>query len=319
MNFLQSMDPQLYGLYMGILLLLIVASLIGFMLEYRVKTPKGRETVSNINSRIRAWWLMCGIFALANLSGRGGMICLFAFLSFLALREFVTLTPTRRGDHISLLLAFFFLTPLQYVLVYVGWYGMFSIAIPVYAFLFIPTINALRGDPGHFLERTAKLQWALMVCVYSLSHAPALMMLAIPNYEGQNFKLLLYVVLISQLSDVFQYVWGKTTGRRLVAPTISPNKTVEGLIGGVASATLVGTLLYWATPFTPFQAWCFSLVIALAGFAGGLTMSAIKRDRGVKDYGTIIEGHGGVLDRLDSVCFAAPLFFHMVRFFFSLT
>ena len=319
MNLFRSMDRELYGLYMGILMLLIVASLIGFLLEWKVKTPKGRETVSNINSRIRAWWLMCGVFALADFSGTGGTVCLFGFMSFLALREFVTLTPTRRGDHISLLLTFFVLTPLQYILVYIGWYGMFSILIPVYAFLFIPTINALKGDPAHFLERTAKLQWALMVCVYSLSHAPALLMLEIPGYHGQNHKLLLFMVLIAQLSDVLQFVWGKTLGRRKVAPTISPNKTVEGLIGGVASVTIIGTLLYWATPFNPFQAWCFSLVIALAGFAGGLCMSAIKRDRGVKDYGTIIEGHGGVLDRLDSVCFAAPVFFHVVRFFFSLT
>ena len=313
------MDPQLYGMYVGIMGLLVVATVIGFLLEWRVKTPKGRETVANINARIRAWWLMVGVFALANVLGRGGTICLFGLLSFLALREFVTLTPTSRGDHLSLLVAFFLMTPLQYFLVYIGWYGMFSILIPVYAFLFIPTLNALRGDPGHFLERTAKLQWALMVCVYSLSHAPALLMLEIPGYHGQNAKLLLYLVLIAQLSDVFQYVWGKTMGRRKVAPVISPNKTVEGLIGGVASVTILGTLLYAVTPFNPFQAWCLSLVIGLAGFAGGLTMSAIKRDRGVKDYGTIIEGHGGILDRMDSICFSAPLFFHIVRYFFSLT
>ena len=142
-------------------------------------------------------------------------------------------------------------------------------------------------------------------------------MLDIPGYEGENAKLLLFMVLVVQLSDVLQYVWGKTTGKRPVAPNISPNKTLEGLIGGVSSATLVGTLLWWATPFNPFVSWAMALLISLAGFAGGLTMSAIKRDRGVKDYGTLIEGHGGILDRIDSICFAAPLFFHVVRFFYS--
>jgi len=310
-------DQELFGLYMGILVLLVVASIIGFLLEWRVKTPRGRATVANINARIKAWWVMSGVFALANLGGTTTTILLFAFLSFLALREFVTLTPTRRGDHRSLLFTFFFLMPLQYFLVATQWYGLFSVLVPVYAFLFIPTVNALQGDPKHFLERTAKLQWSAMICVYCLSHAPALLMLRIPGYEHENAKLLLFMVLIVQLSDVLQYVWGKTIGRRPVAPNISPNKTVEGLIGGIASATIIGTLLWWATPFHPFVAWLMALMISLAGFAGGLTMSAIKRDRGVKDYGTLIEGHGGILDRIDSMCFAAPLFFHVVRFFYS--
>lgn len=312
-----SADHELYSLYLGIVALLIVASIIGFLMEWKVTSPKGRQTVANINARIRAWWFMCGIFAVANLAGNVTTILLFALLSFLALREFVTLTPTRRSDHRALLFTFFCLMPLQYFLVGVKWYGMFSVLVPVYAFLFIPTVNALNGDAKNFLERTSKLQWSAMICIYCLSHAPALLMLQIPGYEGENAKLLLFMVLVVQLSDVLQYVWGKTTGKRPVAPNISPNKTVEGLIGGVASATLIGTMLWWATPFNPFMAWLMALLISLAGFAGGLTMSAIKRDRGVKDYGTLIEGHGGILDRIDSICFAAPLFFHVVRYFYS--
>ncbi|MBT9584284.1 phosphatidate cytidylyltransferase [bacterium] len=312
-----SADHELYSLYLGIVALLIVASIIGFLMEWKVTSPKGRQTVANINARIRAWWFMCGIFAVANLAGNVTTILLFALLSFLALREFVTLTPTRRSDHRALLFTFFCLMPLQYFLVGVKWYGMFSVLVPVYAFLFIPTVNALNGDAKNFLERTSKLQWSAMICIYCLSHAPALLMLQIPGYEGENAKLLLFMVLVVQLSDVLQYVWGKSTGKRPVAPNISPNKTVEGLIGGVASATLIGTMLWWATPFNPFMAWLMALLISLAGFAGGLTMSAIKRDRGVKDYGTLIEGHGGILDRIDSICFAAPLFFHVVRYFYS--
>ena len=312
-------DPKLNAIYLGLLAILCVASAAGFLLEWKVKSPKGRETVDNINARIRAWWIMIGVFFVANLCGHLAIMVLFGTVSFLALREFVTLSPTRRGDHSSLLLAFFLVTPLQYWLVGTAWYGMFTILIPVYAFLFIPTLNALRGDSKHFLERTAKLQWAMMVCVYCLSHAPALFMLDIPGYKDENEKLLLFLLISAQLSDVLQYIWGKTTGKRKVAPNISPNKTVEGLVGGLASITVIGACLYWATPFSAWQAAFFSFVIAMSGFFGGLTMSAIKRDRGVKDYGTIIEGHGGVLDRLDSICFAAPIFFHLVRYFFSVT
>lgn len=285
-------------------------------MKWKVKSEKGQATVANMNDRIKAWWIMVAVFATANLAGLTATVLLFAALSFLALKEFVNLTPAREGDKRSRLLAFYALVPLQYLLIWFDWYGMFALLIPVYAFLFIPTINAWHGDPESFLERTAKLQWGLMVSVYCLSHAPALLTLPIPGYEGENAKLLLYLVLVVQISDVLQYMWGKTTGKRAIAPNISPNKTIEGFVGGVASATIVGALLWWATPFNPFVAWLMALWIALAGFAGGLTMSAIKRDRGVKDFGTLIEGHGGVLDRIDSICFSAPLFFHVVRYFF---
>ena len=174
----------------------------------------------------------------------------------------------------------------------------------------------MAGDCENFLERTAKVQWGLMVCVYCVSYTPALLSLKIPGYEGQNGKLMFYFVLVAQMSDVLQYVWGKTLGRHKIAPTVSPNKTWEGFIGGIACATLIGAALWWATPFTPLASAGMSLAITLMGFGGGLVMSAIKRDRGVKDYGTLIEGHGGVMDRIDSLCFAAPVFFHLTRYFF---
>ncbi len=310
-------DKELLYLYYGITGFLVLASLIGAILKVRVKSEKGQATIDNMNARIKAWWVMVGVFAVANFGGLTATVGLFTLLSLGALKEFVNLNAKHNGDRKSRRLAFMVLTPLQYLLIWIDWYGMFALLLPVYAFLFIPTLNASHGDPEQFLERTAKLQWALMVCVYCLSHAPAILTLKIPGYEGENAKLLLFLVLVVQISDVLQYVWGKTTGKHAIAPTISPNKTVEGFVGGVASATLVGMGLWWATPFNPLQAWLMALVIALAGFAGGLTMSAIKRDRGIKDFGTLIEGHGGILDRIDSVCFSAPLFFHLVRYFFT--
>jgi len=242
---------------------------------------------------------------------------LFGLTSFLALREFITLTPTHRGDHRALFWAFFVVLPLQYYLIAIRWYGLFSILIPVYAFLILPFRSAAAGDCDKFLERTAKIQWGLMVCVYCVSYTPALLTLDIPGYQGQDGKLMFYVVLVAEISDVLQYVWGKTLGRHKIAPTVSPNKTVEGFLGGVICATLIGAGLWWATPFTPWQSAGMSLAITFMGFGGGLVMSAIKRDRGVKDYGNLLEGHGGVMDRIDSLCFAAPVFFHLTRYFFT--
>jgi len=315
MNFL--FDREFLWLVGVVLGLLVLATLVGLSLKANTQDEAKRATITNLNARIRAWWVMCIIFGLALLMGKVGTTVLFGLISFFALREFITLTPTKRGDHRSLFWIFFIITPLQYWFVIKEWYGMFSILIPVYAFLFIPTRNAIAGDCERFLERTAKIQWGLMVCVYCVSHAPALLSLQIPGYEGQNIKLLFFFILVVQLSDVLQYVWGKYCGRRKIAPNISPSKTWEGFWGGTLSATLVGALLWWATPFDPEQAAVMAFIITLMGFAGGLTMSAIKRDRGVKDYGTLIEGHGGIMDRIDSICFAAPVFFHLTRFYFT--
>jgi phosphatidate cytidylyltransferase len=308
-------DSELLWLSGGIVGLLALSSVITLILKRRAGGAS--KVVANLDARVKAWWVMVAIFGAALAAGWLGAVILFGLISFFALREFITLTPTRAGDHRTLFWAFFVVTPLQYYLVAMEWYGLFSILIPVYAFILVPTRSALAGDSEHFLERTAKIQWALMICVYCISHVPALLTLRIPGYEGQNAKLLFFFVLVVQLSDVLQYVWGKLMGRHAIVPTISPNKTVEGFWGGVLSATAVGTALWWATPFTWWQAGLFSFLLTLMGFFGGLVMSAIKRDRGVKDYGTMIEGHGGVMDRIDSLCFAAPVFFHLVRYCFT--
>ncbi len=310
-----QLDQQLVWILGGIVGLLALSSTITFFLKRRPGGPN--KVVANLDARVKAWWAMVAVFGVALATGGLGSVILFGLLSFFALREFITLTPTRAGDHRTLFWAFFIITPLQYYLVAMEWYGLFSILIPVYAFIFVPTRSALAGDSERFLERTAKIQWALMVCVYCVSHVPALLTLKIKGYEGQNAKLLLFFVIVVQISDVLQYVWGKLLGKRAIVPAISPNKTVEGFWGGILSATAVGAALWWATPFTWWQAALFAFLLTLMGFFGGLVMSAIKRDRGVKDYGTMIEGHGGVMDRIDSLCFAAPVFFHLVRYIFT--
>jgi phosphatidate cytidylyltransferase len=310
-------EVVLQRLFGGLIVLLILATVVGRLIERRTHDKPALLTVQNVNARINAWWVMCIVFAISVLVGPTGSVVLFALLSFLALREFITLVPTRPADHRALLWSFFLITPLQYLLVAVHWYGLFSILIPVYAFLFLALRIALSGDTTHFLERVSAIQWALMICVYSLSYAPALLGLSIRGHGTAGPALLLFLVIVVQGSDVLQYIFGKLFGRRKIAPHVSPNKTVEGFIGGVAAATLLGALIWWATPFTFWQALLQALLIALAGFGGGVVLSAVKRDRGVKDFGTLIAGHGGVLDRVDSLTFAAPIFFHVTRFFFG--
>lgn len=297
----------------GLVLVLLSASLVGWILDRKRPGP----VIDNLNARIRAWWVMCAVLVFCFVVGKVATLILYALLSFFALREFLTLTPTRQGDHLALVLCFYLAIPLQYWLIGVDWYGLFVLVIPVYGFLLLPALAALRGDTEDFLARITKVQWGLMLTVFCLSHAPALMMLNIPGYAGQNLLLLFYLLMVVQLSDVLQYVFGKLFGKHLLAPSVSPSKTVEGLIGGGLSATAIGTALWWVTPFSPLQSAALSLLIVICGFLGGLALSAVKRSIGAKDWGEMIEGHGGTLDRLDSVVFAAPIFFHVVRYGFQ--
>lgn len=306
---------DLWKLLLGAGGVLIAASIIGAVLA----AIKGatNPVIENLNTRIKAWWVMVILMGIALTFGKAGACVLFAVCSFAALREFLTLTDTRRADHLALAAAFFVVIPVQYWLVWTEWYGLYSIFIPVYAFLIMPIIVTLRGDTGRFLSRVAEVQWALMVCVFCVSHVPALLSLQIPGFEGRNVLLIAFLVVVVQGSDVAQYIWGKLFGRTRIAPTLSPSKTWEGFIGGALSAIVIGASLSFLTPFTALQAGGMAFLIVIMGFFGGLVMSAIKRDRGVKDWGQLIAGHGGFIDRLDSVIFSAPIFFHLTRFYWS--
>ncbi|HLE67208.1 MAG TPA: phosphatidate cytidylyltransferase [Burkholderiales bacterium] len=312
-----STQSHTFVLAAGVIGVLALASAVGWVLKATLAAGGPHAAIDNLNARVKAWWLMVAVIGLALLAGRTGVIVLFAFASFVALREYTSIAPTRRSDHWALLLCFFVAIPFQYLLVWIEWYGFYSIFIPVYCFLVLPMVAVLRGEVRDFMRRAATLQWGLMICVYCISHVPALLTLDIPGYEGRNAFLLVFLILIVQSSDVLQYVWGKLFGKTKIAPEVSPSKTVAGFVGGVACTTVLGASLWWITPFSPTQAALISFALALMGFLGGLVMSAIKRDRGVKDWGSMIEGHGGMLDRLDSVCFSAPIFFHIVRYWWT--
>ncbi len=296
-----------------VVVLLSMATGVGQILSRKPRLGINPHAVKAFNARLRAWWVICCLLAIAFLS-RELTIILFGLISFWALREFITLTPTRAGDHRALFWVFFFFTPLHYLLIYFDQYELYSILIPVYAFLFIPLRIAIAGDTKRFLERVAKIQSGLLVCVYCLGFAPAILYLDIGEY-AQRSRLLFFLIVMSLVSEALQFIWDRLYGRNVISESINGTRTWEGMLGGSASAALVG--LTYHLFFHPFHEYwhtaLVSLLIAVMGFAGAMTMSAIKRDRGVKDFGTLVEGHGGVLDRIDTICFAAPVFYHVAR------
>lgn len=298
-----------------LLAILVVASAIGFALH--LKFAGTNETVRNLNARIKAWWIMVAVLFSALVLGKYATIVVFGFASFMALREFLTLTPTKKSDYWPLFIAFFIALPVQYWLLWTEWYGLYSIFIPVYVFALISAASALSQDTDDFLSRNARTQFAVMTCIYGVSHAPALLMLDIPGFEGHNAQLLFFFTFIVQISDVLQYVFGKLFGKHKLAPRLSPAKTWEGLIGGGLATTLIGGALYFVTPFSPLAAAAMAALIVVCGTLGGLVMSGVKRSLRAKDWGSGIAGHGGYMDRLDSLSFAAPVFFHFVRWLWT--
>lgn len=320
------MDPLNWAFAASIVGLLGVATGVGRLLERQPQLGLNPAAVEAFNGRLRAWWIIFCLLPMAFLS-KGLTVAVFGVISFWALREFITLTPTRLGDHRALFWVFFLFTPLQYLMVgldhstlrgvggRLDTYPFYSVMIPVFGFLFIPMRVAIAGDARRFLERVAKIQSGLLVCVYCLSFAPALLFLEADGLESHDTVLLLmYFVTITLIAEASQFVCGRLYGRHVIAPEINNSRTWEGLLGGSATTALFGMAFYWATPFEHlWHAVLASMLVAVMGFAGAMTMSAIKRDRGVRDYGTLIEGHGGVLDRIDALCFAAPVFYHVTR------
>lgn len=303
--------------FAAIVAVLVVASVIVALM--RRGAGAGRH--AELAARVNAWWVMVAVFAVAIAFRRGVAIGFFAILSFLALKEYLSLIPTRRADRRVLFWAYL-AVPLQYLWVYQAWYHMFLVFIPVWAFLFIAMRMVLSGETRDFLRAAGTIHWGLMTMVFGLSHLAYLLVLpdagpVRPGAPTHGAGLLLFVVLLTQFNDVLQYVWGRLLGRHKVIPSVSPNKTVEGLLGGALTTTAIAFFLAPVlTPLTPPHAVAAGLMIGFGGFIGDVTISALKRDLGVKDSGTLIPGHGGLLDRIDSLLFTAPLFFHFMKYFY---
>lgn len=274
---------------------------------------------TELRQRVNSWWLMAVVFTTAMVLSRRISLAFFAFVSFLALKEFLSLIPTRRADRRVLFWAYLAI-PVQYYWVYVEWYGMFIIFIPVYMFLLLPFRMVLIGETDGFLRAAGTLHWGLMVTVFSVSHAAFLLVLQLKDKPEDLVGpgMVLMLVVLTQLNDVCQFLWGKSLGRRKIVPKVSPGKTWAGFVGGVvttaAIAWFTGPLL---TPLNAQQSLIGGLIIGIGGFIGDVNISALKRDLQVKDSGTLLPGHGGILDRIDSLTYTAPLFFHYVYWLFD--
>jgi phosphatidate cytidylyltransferase len=303
--------PHVAWALIGILGILVTASLIVVVM----KTTRPEKDIGELVARVKSWWKMAVIFSIAMAISPAVSIVFFAFLSFMALKEFLSLVPTRRADRRVLFWAYAAI-PVQYLWVWQHWYGMFIIFIPVYVFLLLPTRMILIGETAGFLRALGTLHWGMMTMVFSLSHVAYLLVLpAGKNPMGGGAGLVLYLVFLTQFNDVMQYTWGKLFGRHKIIPKVSPNKTWQGFGGGVLTTAVLAALLGpWLTPLSIPQAILAGLIIGAGGFVGDVIISALKRDIGVKDSGSLLPGHGGLLDRLDSLLYTAPLFFHFVYY-----
>jgi phosphatidate cytidylyltransferase len=273
---------------------------------------------SELKERIRTWWWIIAIVTIAFAAGTTATIFLIAALSFLSFREFHSVIPVRRSDRVILGLAYLAI-PIQYYFVWIHWYGMFSIFLPVYAFAILSAATVAIGQTNGFIRANATLLWALMLTVYNISHLAFLAVLpTTAAFSGGGLGLLLFVLIIVQFNDVAQYIWGRLCGHVRIVPNVSPNKTWAGFLGGaLSSMCLAGALAPFLTPFGPVASVLIGFTLAVCGFAGDVTLSAVKRDLGIKDIGNSLPGHGGILDRIDSLTLAAPIGFHIIRYFYG--
>lgn len=297
----------------GVTSALAAASVAGHVLARRARGERAAAFASNWRDRVNSWWWMCAIVALAVTVGAPLLFLLFAAISLLALREFLSTAGSIFEDRYLLLLAFYLLVPMQYLLLAAGQLRWAATAIPAFCALWFVARLLLSGRSHPWARSYLRISSGLLVCVYGLSFPMAV---AMANGSGVGVRAtlqLLFLLVVSQASDVFQFVVGKLAGKRKIAPRISPSKTVAGLLGGLLGTSLLGAGLWWLTPYPAWLAAILALLVAVAGFAGGLLLSAAKRARGIKDWGTLLPGHGGVLDRVDSLWLSAPLYYLATR------
>lgn len=313
MNFLNSekylANKEVIFIIALILGLLLFATLLFFIWG----KLKPQANLTELKMRTKSWWAMAAIFIGATIIHPVVSFIAFGLLSFAAMREIASISKNVRPEDRRVIIWCYLAIPVQYFIAYKGWFNLFIIFIPVIMYIWIPFVLVIRGITTEIGRSMSVLPTQLMLTVFSISHLAYLLSLPeIPGFHAGGRGLLLFVVFLTEINDVFQFTWGKLLGRHKIIPKISPNKTWEGFIGGIISTTIIGYLLRFLTPLNGYEALLVSFLVAFSGFVGDVVVSAVKRDIGLKDTGTLIPGHGGLLDRIDSLSISAPVFFYLV-------
>jgi len=305
---------------------LAIAS-VGRIIAVRSTPPDHRrERLQSLGS----WWVITAIIAATALLGGVAAAVVFAVVSLFAMREFVTITSIDK--HAVPVWSAYALIPLNYLWLILDWRDMFVLFIPLAALLGIAVVTMVTSPIKGFTARAARLQWGLLLTVYAMSHT--VLLFSLPesfNPVAGPAGLYLYLLILTETNDVAQALVGRRVvriSRHTITERISPNKTWEGWIGGcIVTIALSAALAPVLTPFAhsvtvslrgatvdfPYGwAVIIGIVIAVTGFLGDINMSAVKRDAGVKDSGRGVPGQGGVIDRIDSLTFTAPVFYYLV-------
>lgn len=307
-----NIPPHSFHVMVVVMILLVVGTSIRLFLAF--KNRKKGTSYRELRQRTQSWWWMIVILFLSLSVGKTLTLILFAFISFLALKEFFSIVPTRMADRRVIFWAYLSI-PIQYYLVAISWYAFFLVFIPIYLFLFLSIRMVMIGETKGFITSVGIIHWAVMLTVFCFSHLGYLLQIPELNKDAGNIGMVIFIIFMTEFNDVCQYIFGKTLGKNKIVPKVSPNKTWEGFLGGVVMTTIIASVLGpYLTPLNTWQSLFLGLVIAFAGFMGDVVLSSIKRDLEIKDTGTLIPGHGGMLDRMDSLFFTAPLFFHLTYY-----
>ncbi|MGV6860778.1 MAG: phosphatidate cytidylyltransferase [Putridiphycobacter sp.] len=309
---------KLFNFYIPIEIIWVLIGVFGVLfistISFKIiSIKKKNKLINEIILRINSWWKIAfGVAVIVVFPPIFGTI-LLAFVSFVSLREMFSIGRVREADRGALLIAYFAI-PVQYFLAYNFWYEQFLYFIPLVMFMVLAIVLVLKGNTERVGRSMSTIPTMLMLTVYMLSHVALLYNSNFNNESGYG-GLLIFLIMLTAFNDVFQFVWGKIIGRNKILPKVSPNKTWEGFIGGVLTTSFLAFALKFLTPFNYYEAIITGFVLGVFGFFGDTLISAIKRDLKLKDTDDLIPGHGGAMDRLDSIVLTAPVFFHLLKLF----
>ena len=310
---------DIFGYYIPIELLFTLCVVFGVLIIcssiFGIISLKNKsDSISELVVRTNSWWKMAiGITVVATAPAIIGTVVL-AYVVFVALREMLSIIPLRTADRI-VLVASYIAIPIQFYLAYKNYYYLFQIFIPLVMFISVSVILVLTGETNRIGRSMAIIPTTLMLTVYMPSHMVLLFHVSVPGFTVGAGGLIIFLIMITAFNDIFQFTWGKLLGKRKILPRISPNKTWVGFIGGVFTSGVLGGALSFLTPLDYINCFYIGLSLSIIGFIGDSIISAVKRDLKIKDTDDLIPGHGGAMDRLDSIVLTTPTFYHLLIFF----